>query len=165
MGLPCKPPAQRNGSSRQWRSDEDALLKWASALQRMPSPITTAVVAMVCTAGVLLLLHPGVRSQANETAKAVFGGSSSSSPQGNSGAYMRPSNDKNGYCRLEYTVKTWDGKNALVCDPSLCVGREKLKTLTTAGNTRRWTAFHESAYMKLFNANKIMGWLKVRVRE
>lgn len=77
---------------------------------------------------------------------------------------MRPSSDKKGYCRLEYTVKTWDGKDALVCDPSICVGREKLKVLqldAATSATRRWSPFHESAYMRLFNGNKIDGWLKV----
>jgi hypothetical protein len=43
------------------------------------------------------------------------------------------------------------------------VGSEKLKVLhqMPGGMMRRWSAFHESAYMRLFNGNKINGWLKV----
>jgi len=151
-------PGPRNGNSRHWKSDEDAFARWATILQRMPSACTAAMVTIVVTASLLLLLHPGVRYHASETAKAVM---ASGNPHSSSGSFMRYSHDKTGFCRLEYTVKTWDGHNARVCDPSLCVGREKLKVLHAAGSTRRWSAFHESAYMRLFNSNKINGWLQV----
>lgn len=150
-------------SKQHWRAaDDDPVRKLAVTLHRMPSTLTAAIITMVCTAALLLLLHPGVRYHANETARAVFSGT----PDSSSGAaYMRPSSDRKGFCRLEYTVKTWDGKNAPVCDPSICAGSEKLKVLhqvPAGGLMRRWSAFHESAYMRLFNGNKINGWLKVR---
>lgn len=152
-----------NGHSKQWRADEDPVTRLAATLHRMPSTCTAATVAMVCTTVLLLLLHPGVRYHANEAAKAAL--STGGSPHNSGGAYMRISTDKKGFCRLEYTVKTWDGKNAPVCDPSLCYGSEKLNVLANlqqGQNTRRWSAFHESAYMKLFNAKQIDGWLKVK---
>lgn len=153
-----------HGKHPHWRAaDDDPVRKIAVVLQRMPSTLTAATITMVCTAALLLLLHPGVRYHANETARAVFSGT----PDSSSGAaYMRPSSDRKGFCRLEYTVKTWDGKNAPVCDPSICAGSEKLKVLhqvPAGGLMRRWSAFHESAYMRLFNSNKISGWLKVRL--
>jgi hypothetical protein len=159
MVSPRKYNGHRHTNGKHWRSDEDPVTKLAASLQRMPSTITAATVAMVCTAALLLLLHPGVRYHASEAAKAVFSGT----PQKDTGAYMRVSNDRKGLCRLEYTVKTWDGKNAPVCDPSICVGSEKLKVLhqMPGGMMRRWSSFHESAYMRLFNGNKINGWLKV----
>lgn len=152
-----------NGHSKgHWRADEDAVTRLAATLHRMPSTCTAATVAMVCTTALLLLLHPGVQYHANEAAKAAL--MSGGTPHSSSGAYLRASSDKKGFCRLEYTVKTWDGKNAPVCDPSLCRGSEKLRVMQSVpqGNTRRWSAFHESAYMKLFSAKQIDGWLKVR---
>jgi hypothetical protein len=155
----------RNGNGKHWRSDEDAVSRVAEALQRS-STCTAAIVAMVCTAALLLLLHPGVRYHASETAKAVLASGTPQTQTSVDGAYLRISNDKKGFCRLEYTVKTWDSKNAKVCDPSLCVGRDKLKVMQDPDNgKRRWSAFHESAYMRLFNSNKISGWLKVRTRQ
>lgn len=151
---------KHSNGHKHWRSDEDPVTKFTASLHRMPSTLTAATLTMLSTAALLLLLHPGVRYHANEAAKAVFSGK----PDSNNGAYLRVSDDRKGFCRLEYTVKTWDGKNAPVCDPSLCVGSDKLKVLhqLPGGMMRRWSAFHESAYMRLFNGNKINGWLKVR---
>lgn len=152
----------RNGSNgRQWRSDQDALNDLAEAVQRRLSPCAAASLSAVCTAALLLLvlLHPGVRFHAQEKAQAIFAGQQQAPAQQDAG--LQQSSDKQGFCRLDYTVKTWDGKDVRVCDPSVCVGRDKLKVLDAAGSPRRWSAFHESAYMKMFNAGKLAGWLKV----
>jgi hypothetical protein len=155
----------RNGNGKHWRSDEDAISRVAEALQRS-STCTAAIVAMVCTAALLLLLHPGVRYHASETAKAVLASGTPHTQTSADSAYLRHSSDKKGFCRLEYTVKTWDSKNAKVCDPSLCAGRDKLKVMQDPDNgKRRWSAFHESAYMRLFNSDKISGWLRVRTTQ
>jgi hypothetical protein len=156
------------GGQRQWRSadDDDPLGKWAAAAVhgRGPRSCTNIVIAIVATASImLLLLHPGASYYAQETARSVMhGGGPQHGADGDGGAFMHPSSDRHGLCRLEYTVKTWDGKNARVCDPSVCVGREKLKLLKAAGSPRRWSAYHESAYMRMYNGGQISGWLKVR---
>jgi hypothetical protein len=118
---------------------------------KLPS---TFILATGCTATLLLLtlLYPSLGARGHTQLKARVSGAYA--------ALTEQSSDRQGNCRLEYTVKTWDAKYARVCDPSVCAGRDKLKMLAAAG-PRRWSPAHEAAYMQLYNANTIDGWLKV----
>lgn len=68
-------------------------------------------------------------------------------------------------CRLDYSVKTWDGRLVPVCDVSKCAGRENVTALgRPAAFERRWSAEAEENFMVAFRAKKIGGWLHVRSR-
>lgn len=126
-----------------------------SAVQRAPAR-RAACLATTALMLILLFSHPGVRYHATESLQRVLGIGRSSSGS----ADFKVSNSK-GLCRLEYSVATFDGKNAPVCSPQLCMGREKLKVLEAVSGPRRWTPFDESQYMNLYKGQNISGWLQV----
>jgi hypothetical protein len=101
-----------------------------------------------------MLLHPGARYFLGEALKSAVGIRS----------YQQdvPSfkvSNSGGICKLEYTVKTYDGINAPVCDPSICAGRHKLKNLINLKPLRRWSPYDEASYLGIFP--NISGWLQV----
>ena len=63
-------------------------------------------------------------------------------------------------CKHQYTVTTWDGKQAPVCDPTLCDATPPLmkpppKNSPTAA--RRWTDANDAAYAAA--SQDVVGWL------
>ncbi|KAF8059198.1 SYP22 [Scenedesmus sp. PABB004] len=132
-----------------------AAAAWAEAAEaaarRAPRRLAAGLLGLLCAA--LALAHPGARYHAGEALRGALG--------------LRPSHDdaptfrlsrSKGLCRLEYTVRTYDGANAPACDPRLCAGRHKLRLLRDLPHVRRWSAFDESQYKAMFNT--VSGWLQ-----
>ena len=129
-----------------------------SAAKQSPARRTSCLIA---TALLLLVFfsHAGIRYHSVESLRCLFGTGSNSSNHGSSTDFNV--SNSNGLCRVEYSIATFDGGYARVCNPQLCVGREKLKVLEAASGTRRWSPFDESQYMKLYRNNNISGWVNV----
>lgn len=127
------------------------------AAARRSSRQFVLLTGLVFTA-LLLLLHPGVRFHATEQLRAVLG----LGPSHGDEPVFKLSNSK-GICRLEYTVRTYDGANAPACDPKLCVGRDKLRLLKDLKHQRRWAAYDEASYLDMFRSRNISGWLQVKL--
>jgi hypothetical protein len=67
-----------------------------------------------------------------------------------------------GMCRHDYSVPTWSGEEALVCDPAVCEGGDKLKPMVAPEQKqRRWSPTEEASYIDLFRKNRFNGWLQV----
>jgi hypothetical protein len=67
-----------------------------------------------------------------------------------------------GMCRHNYSVPIWSGEQALVCDPGVCEGRDKLQLMAAPSNMqRRWSPAHEASYMGLYHSGRIEGWVDV----
>jgi hypothetical protein len=69
------------------------------------------------------------------------------------------------FCKFMYNIPNWEGQDTPVCDTSICKGREKLRPVqppAAGSQQRRWSAFDEATYLKLFEGNQISGWLQVR---
>lgn len=151
--------------STKWLSDtnEPHVLLWEVAARRA---LSRRMMCLAATALVVVLFfsNPGIRYHASDVLNSVLGSSGASSSGRNSGSStgFKISNSQ-GMCRIEYTVATFDGGRVPVCDPQLCAGREKLRTLQGIAHTKRWSAYDESQYMELFNSQKIAGWLQVRI--
>ena len=68
-------------------------------------------------------------------------------------------------CKLTYNIPNWEGRDIPTCDISICKGREKLNLVAppAAGSQqRRWSAFDEATYLKMYEGNQISGWLQVK---
>lgn len=64
-------------------------------------------------------------------------------------------------CKMQYPVALHDSKTAPVCDPRVCIGRDKLGRLEKLPHIKRWSSADEVHYMTLFNTNKMSGWVQV----
>lgn len=151
-----------NHVKTNWVSDthEPYALVLESAARRAPSRRT---ICLASTALLLLVLfsNPGVRYHASETLSSLLGSSGNRSSSSSSSSTDFKVSKSKGICRVEYSVATFDGGHAPVCDPKLCAGREKLKILQGIPHNRRWSAFDENQYMELYNRQQISGWLQV----
>jgi hypothetical protein len=120
--------------------------------------------------GLLLLLlaarHPGARYVTGETLRGALRQSPSKLqpiklPPSRLDAHLsNNSAASGGLCRVEYSVRTYDGALAPACDPGVCRGRERLRLLRDMPQRRRWTHYDEAAYLARFSSGNISGWLQ-----
>jgi hypothetical protein len=68
-------------------------------------------------------------------------------------------------CRLDYSVRTFEGELLPVCDIAKCVGRENITVLSNpAAKERRWSQGSEDALKGALKAKTMGGGLAVSMR-
>eukprot|EP00878_Enallax_costatus_P030343 GHUV01033033.1.p1 GENE.GHUV01033033.1~~GHUV01033033.1.p1 ORF type:complete len:185 (+),score=48.67 GHUV01033033.1:388-942(+) len=142
---------------RQYDSHGPYLQLLTSAAKWAPARHTACLAATALLLLFAFFSRPGVRYQTANSLGHLFG-TCSSSNHGPITDFVV--SNSNGFCRLEYLVATFDGGYAQVCNPQLCIDREKLKVLEAASGTRRWSAFDENQYMNMYHQDNISGWLQ-----
>jgi hypothetical protein len=68
-------------------------------------------------------------------------------------------------CRHNYKVPLWSGKEALVCDPAVCEGADKLRPMAIIlHKQRRWSPADETTYTTFYRTGHFDGWVDVSQR-